>query len=91
MNTYQIADNNLALSSASHFGGSRLGRSTASRPGILLDAANRGSSLGAGRAPLRWASVTSRLALGRDDIVERLIELARHCGGRCALKVDGAK
>lgn len=77
--TYQIADNNLALSvSSSTLGRNRFGSAAASWLGSLLNAADRGSDFGSSRASLRRTAVTSRLALGRDDVVKGLVELARH-------------
>lgn len=80
-NTYHVADHNLALAGQTgSLGWCRLAL-VASRLDSLLDASNGSSG---GRAASRTATVratTGGLALGREDLVERLIELARHVDG----------
>lgn len=46
-----------------------------------MDSAGRSCGGGAGRLAGR-AAMASRLALGGEDLVERLVELARHLEGR---------
>jgi hypothetical protein len=80
---YQVADDDLAISASSYsLSRSLLVCGTASRLGGLLHAAD---GCGIGRASRRAALVDSRAAaaaarttLGRDDLIERLIELSRH-------------
>ena len=83
--TYQVADHDLALASqASALGGCRL-VCAASGLGALLDAAggSGGSGpCGAGSATLRAATALLVLPLAGEDLIERLVELARHDCGR---------
>jgi hypothetical protein len=86
--TYQIAHDDLAVNAAS--GGSlaecRLCRGAASGLGRLLDTTD-GSSRGraADGASLSRAAAGGA-ALGRSDLIERLVELARHCERRFGLR-----
>jgi hypothetical protein len=77
--TYQIADHDLAVTvGRGGLGRGRLCAGTASGLGVLLDSTNRG---GRGRASGRTARVgatASASALGLGDVVESLVELARH-------------
>lgn len=78
--TYQIAHDDLAISVGSgSLGKSRLRSSATSGLGRLLNASDGSSGSGAaGRASLGRAAAAGA-ALRRGDLVERLVELARHC------------
>lgn len=55
------------------------GIASAGRPSVLVDTADR--SLGGGTGCLASILATAtRLVLGRDDLVERLVDLSRHIG-----------
>lgn len=78
---YQIADNDLALSACrGTLGRGGLRSSTAGSAGLLdTSDGSSGCCRARGRATLRVASTASgSAALGRDDLVERLVELSRH-------------
>jgi hypothetical protein len=81
---YQVAHDDLAVNkSRGRLGRSSLGVGIAGSLGGLLDTADWRSRGGraSGRAS-RVATTASRgLALGRGDLVERLVELARHIDG----------
>ena len=87
--TYQIADHDLALANETGaFSGHRLD-SVAGRLDGLLNATSRcGGSSRATRAAARRAAARG-LALGRDDLVERLINLAGHVDGVDVVCWDG--
>lgn len=79
--TYQVADDNLALSIGTDgLGGNLLVGRALGRPGGLLDTTDGGSGGRAtsGGAALTLATAASSATLGRDDLVETLVELSRH-------------
>lgn len=79
--SYQVAHNDLAVtSSRSGVGWASLGSGIPGRLDCLLDATSGGdgSRCAGGRASLRAAATGSSTALGGGDLVERLVELARH-------------
>lgn len=90
--TYQVAHYDLALSSGpGSLAGRRLGGRAARRLGVLLDTAY--GSRGSGTSGLAGgATTTGRSALvGGEDLVERLVELARHVdvGDECVGEISG--
>ncbi len=83
--SYQVAHNNLALSNRTGGLGRRgLDAAATHRAGGLLDASDRSGldRLACSRAAAdRAAAAGGAAALGREDLIERLIKLARHFGG----------
>ena len=82
--SYQVAHNDLAVTpSGSGMGRASLGTSIAGRLSSLLDTASggNGSSCARGRASLRAAATGRSTALRGGNLVERLVELARHDAG----------
>jgi hypothetical protein len=80
----QVADNDLAVTvGGSSLGEGRLVGGATRSLGRLLDASDGGrrSRATAGRAALDRATSPGGAALGRGDLVERLVELARHRDG----------
>lgn len=79
--TYQVADDNLALSIGTDgLGGNLLVGRALRRPGGLLDTTNGGSGdrAASSGATLALATAASSATLSRDDLVETLVELSRH-------------
>lgn len=91
---YQVANDNLAVTGSSRGLGRGLLSSSLRLLGVLLNTANGGDSGGTARGTAcRVAATTAAtsLALGRDDLVKRLVELAGHLGCRrlmCREKFD---
>ena len=83
--TYEVADDNLALSVACHgLCRSLLGSSGASLPRILLDTTDGGGGgRTSGRAALAPATAVSSTSLSREDLVKGLVKLARHIESSC--------
>lgn len=79
---YQVAHDNLAVAlCGSRVGGSSLTTGIAGRLGSLLDTSSRsdnGGSGTSGRAALRATAASRSTALRGGDLVEGLVELARH-------------
>lgn len=81
LETYQVADNNFALSErAGGLALSTLGGSTTGS-GLRLVNTTSGRSGSAASGSTLGAAVASALAAGRDDVVEGLIKLSRHDDG----------
>lgn len=80
MVTYEVADNNLALSvTTGSLGGCLFGGSGTRLLQFLLDTTDRRSGGGTtGRTALASATTASSITLGRENLVERLVELSRH-------------
>ncbi len=80
--TYQVAHNNLALANeAGNFGGRGLAGVASGGLGVLVDATDRSRLDGVARSrAARYASAACVAALGRENLIERLVELARHDG-----------
>lgn len=94
--TYEVADNNLTLSmSSGSLGGSLFGSWATTRLlQVLLNTTDRCSGSGtSGRTALTATTAANSTALGRKDLVKRLVELSRHVGLICCLccciKVSG--
>lgn len=86
--TYQVAHDDLAVTRALRgLGGIRLvGGGAARRSRCLLNTADRGSGRRAttsGSTLRATAGSAGRAALGRENLIERLVKLSRHddCGG----------
>lgn len=76
--TYQVADNDLALAgSPGGLGRSGLDSVATNSLGILLNAADWRSSSRAAGGATSGSSAASDAALGGENLVERLIKLAR--------------
>jgi hypothetical protein len=77
--TYQIADHDLALTNKAGTLSGRGLSSVASRLNSLLDASSGSSGGGRPASGAASCATASGLALGREDLVERLVKLAgRH-------------
>lgn len=79
--TYQIAHEDLAIASGRGLGGNWFGRGASGWLRVLLNATDNGTSrLWTVGPSLGCTAVAGRLALGRDDVVKGLVELAGHDG-----------
>jgi len=83
MRAYQVADNNFAFADgASGLGWSRLACIATSGLCVLLDASDgRGLDWAARGAADRSSPAGVVTSLSREDLVERLVKLARHVDG----------
>ena len=78
--TYEVADNNLALSMAGDsLRRGLLGSRSAGLSRVLLDTTYGRSGGGtSGRTTLASTAIANGTSLSREDLIKRLVELARH-------------